>query len=267
MRNRNIHLAVLVGCAAACFVSGDTLNLRNGQTVEGTFLGGTARQVRMEVNGDVQTFDVDRVQSVFFSDPAPQAQNPRVSMGRPQRDDAPPPPPPPQQGYGRITIPADTPVTVRMVDSVNSETARTGQTFMASVDEPVQVDGQPVIPRGADVITKLVYDQNAGKLQGRTVLTLALVSVKYQGQWVDLTSNDVRTESGSQGAKSAKVVGGTAALGAIIGGIVGGGKGAAIGAGSGAAVGTGAAVATSGEKVVIPSETRLTFRLQNPAQL
>ena len=61
---------------------------------------------------------------------------------------------------------------------------------------------------------------------------------------MDMTSYDVRTESSSQGAKSAKTIGGTTALGAIIGGIVGGGKGAAIGKGSGAAVGTGAAVVT-----------------------
>ena len=40
------------------------------------------------------------------------------------------------------------------------------------------------------------------------------------------------------------MIGGTAALGAIIGGIAGGGKGAAIGAASGAAVGTGAEVLT-----------------------
>ena len=73
--------------------------------------------------------------------------------------------------------------------------------------------------------------------------------------------------SSSRGARSAKVIGGTAALGALIGGIAGGGKGAAIGAGSGAVVGTGAEVLTSGQKVKIPSETRLTFRLQNPVQL
>jgi hypothetical protein len=63
------------------------------------------------------------------------------------------------------------------------------------------------------------------------------------------------------------VIGGGAALGAIIGAVAGGGKGAAIGAGSGAALGTGAEVLTSGQKVKIPSETRLTFRLQSPVQL
>jgi hypothetical protein len=59
------------------------------------------------------------------------------------------------------------------------------------------------------------------------------------------------------------VVGGTAAFGAIIGAIAGGGKGAAIGAASGA--GAGAAVqAVRGAKVKIPSETRLEFTLKQP---
>jgi hypothetical protein len=218
----------------------------------------------MEVNGNVQNFDLRGVQSVSFSDNL--APPPPPPPPPPAAENMVPRPPAPASMDG-VVIPADTTITVRMVDAVNSETTRLGQTFMASLDEPIVVDGRQVLGRGADVMTKLVDDQKAGKLQGRTVLTMALVSINVNGRWVELSSGDVRTESGSQGAKSAKVVGGTAALGAIIGGIVGGGKGAAIGAGSGAAVGTGAAVMTSGQKVVIPSETRLTFRLQSAARI
>jgi hypothetical protein len=62
------------------------------------------------------------------------------------------------------------------------------------------------------------------------------------------------------------VVGGGTALGAIIGALAGGGRGAAIGAASGAAVGAGAQVITKGQQVKIPSETRLSFTLQQPIQ-
>jgi hypothetical protein len=158
-------------------------------------------------------------------------------------------------------------MTVRMIDAVNSEQSRLGETFRASVDEPVIVDGQTVIPRGADAVTKLVEDQESGKITGKTVLTLVLQQVLVNGKMLDLTSGDVSQASGSRGSRSAKVIGGTAALGAIIGAIAGGGKGAAIGAGSGAAVGTGVQVLTKGQTVKIPSETRLTFTLQQPAQL
>jgi hypothetical protein len=270
-------------CASMLLLSADTLTLRNGSTVQGTYLGGTSRQVRMDQSGDIRTYDIAQVQSVIFSEPAYQ----------------PPPPPPPvasssgtyrdrgardvaddrsndrsrDSDYSRsaqtagVTIPTDTTVTIRMIEAVNSDTARLGQTFRASLDEPVLVDGQEVIPRGADVLTKLVTADQSGKIQGKTILTLALSTITINGRAVDVTSTDVKTESDSRGARSGKVIGGTAALGAIIGAIAGGGKGAAIGAGSGAAVGTGAQVLTDGQKVKIPSETRLTFRLQNPVQL
>jgi hypothetical protein len=154
-----------------------------------------------------------------------------------------------------------------MIDSVDSDTARLGQTFRASLDEPLDVNGQIVAPRGADVLTKLVQDQQSGKIQGRTVLTLALVNITINGQRVDVTSTDVTQQSESRGSKSAKVIGGATALGTIIGALGGGGKGAAIGAVSGAAAGGAVQVLTSGQKVKIPSETRLTFRLQKPVQL
>jgi hypothetical protein len=263
----------LLGFAFLTFgvlASADTINLRNGAAVQGTYLGGTARQIRIDVNGNIQTFDIGQVQSVTFTDPSYQpAPPPPVAEGYPRDRDKdrnaynnPAP-----QGPLGITVPPQTAITVRMIDAVNSETARLGQTFRASIDEPVFVNGQQVIPRGADVLTKLVGDQQSGKIEGRTILTLALDSITVNGQPYPVTSSDVRTESSSRGARSAGVIGGGTALGAIIGGIAGGGKGAAIGAASGATVGAGAQVLTKGQTVKIPSETRVTFTLQTPVQL
>jgi len=278
---------------AATFLSADTLTLRSGQVVQGTFIGGTARQIRMDLNGETRTYDVTDIVSLSFNDqgaqlappppPRPQyapypdsSSSSTSSNGAPRLRRAPgsestaggytPPPPPPPSTSG-MTIPSDTTVSIRMIDTVDSERARTGQTFRASLDEPIYVNGQEVVPRGADVLTRLVEDQQSGKIEGRAKLTLALSTITVNGRPVDVTSTDVSQSSESRGARSAKVIGGTAALGAIIGAIAGGGKGAAIGAGSGAAVGTGAEVLTAGQKVRIPSETRLTFRLQNPVQI
>ncbi len=252
-------------CGVSALLSADTLTLRSGEVVQGTYLGGTAREIRMDLNGAIRTYDIGQIQSVTFSEPAYQAPPPpqATNFPRDRRDDHDRDARPPLG----ITIPIDSPVTVRMIDSVNSDTARLGQTFRASLDDPIYVNGQVVVPRGADVLTKLVQDQQSGKIEGRTVLKLALSTITINGTPIDVTSNDVQEASASRGARSAKVIGGTAALGAVIGAIAGGGKGAAIGAGSGAALGTGAEVLTGGQKVKIPSETRLTFRLQNPVQL
>jgi hypothetical protein len=56
-------------------------------------------------------------------------------------------------------------------------------------------------------------------------------------------------------------------LGAIIGAIAGGGKGAGIGAGVGGAAGAGDVLLTRGKDAVIPVETKLTFRLQEPVSI
>jgi hypothetical protein len=254
-------------CGVSALASADTLALRSGEIVQGTYLGGTAREVRMDLNGVIRTYDIGQIQSVTFSDPAYQPPPPQASNFPPPRREDRDRDRDRDGGSLGVAIPIDTPVTVRMIESVNSETARLGQTFRASLDDPIYVNGQVVVPRGADVLTKLVEDRQSGKIEGRTVLKLALQTITINGTPVEVTSNDVQQESGSRGARSAKVIGGTAALGALIGGLAGGGKGAAIGAGSGAVVGTGAEVLTSGQKVKIPSETRLTFRLQNPVQL
>jgi hypothetical protein len=276
-----LRAILTIGCLLAGVASADVITLRNGQTVYGTYIGGTARQIRVDVNGQIQTYDIGIVQSIAFNDPgyqptaapasppaAPQyGTAPSYNAPAPYPSSAPPPPTAPAPSAAGLAIPADTRVTIRMIDSVDSDTARLGQTFRASLDEPLDVNGQIAAPRGADVLTRLVQDQQSGKIQGRTVLTLALVNITINGQQVDLTSTDVTEQSASRGSKSAKVIGGTTALGTIIGALGGGGKGAAIGAVSGAAAGGAVQVLTSGQKVKIPSETRLTFRLQKPAQL
>lgn len=280
-----LTLTVTIG-----FLFADTLTLRSGRAVSGQYLGGDARHIRMAIGDHVDTFDVDDVVDLQFGSGAPPAppQPPPPDSGRYDRDrgrdqgfqQGPPPgvaqqqpppgfaqqQPPPGPPVAGVQIPEGTAITVRMIDSADSNTARLGQTFRASIDEPVVVNNQTVIPRGADALVKLVEDRQAGKFEGRTVLTLALSDITINGQMVDTTTGDVSQASSSRGARTAKVVGGTTALGAIIGALAGGGRGAAIGAVSGAAVGGGAQVLTKGQQVKIPSETRLTFTLQQPIQ-
>ena len=258
------------GCFLAAsllsFAFADTLTLKDGRTVNGTFLGGNAREIRMDLGDRVETYPVEQVSTIQFrsggGEVAPRERDrERPSILRPD---------PASQSYSRgagVEMPAGTPLVVRMIDTVDSETNRTGQTFRASMDEPVLINGEAVIPRGADVTVKLVDDKQSGKITGRTELTLDLISVQVNGRMVDINTQAVTQASSGRGARSGKVIGGTAALGAIIGAIAGGGRGAAIGAGAGAAAGTGAEVLTKGQRVHIPSETRLTFTLEYPIKL
>jgi len=303
------RVAVLV-CGLAAFVFADTLTLRDGRTVRGTFAGGDTRTVKMLVGDGVQTFRVGEVVSLTFDNdaayqstnypppqqPAPgppsQAPGPLQVQGPPPGPApaaAPPPgpetmapttPPPdnsalqtqrpcdqPTPAAPGLTIPAGTQLVVRMIDRVDSDVDRTGQTFRASVDEPVAINGQTVIPRGADANVKLVASTQSGKFAGKTSLTLALQQVLIDGHMVDTYTESVTKASASRGARTGEAVGGGAALGAIIGALAGGGRGAAIGAASGGAIGAGAEAVTAGQRVKVPAETRLTFTLQTDVRI
>jgi len=308
-----IVLAIATTGALATIGFADTITMKNGRVINGTYLGGTARQVKVEVNDDIQTLNVSDVARIEFSGgmaSAPQRDDRptlRRSAGsgsddrptlrrsdgnvsedrptlrrsddnlseerptlrrtegnvlRPSDETAAPPVP-----RSEVELPAGTNLVVRMIDAVDSETARVGQTFAASLDQPVMLNGETVIPRGADVSVKLVDAKESGKLTGRAELALSLMSVRVNGRMTDINTQNVNRESSSRGEKTAKVAGGTAAVGAVIGAIAGGGKGAAIGAGAGAAAGAGSQVITKGQTIRIPSETRLTFVLDNNVRL
>ena len=270
---RSFLVFLILAAAPAGFA--DTLYMKDGRIVAGTYLGGTARQVRMDVGDRVDSYDVSDVikiefQSTVSSAPPPSPRDVRRTEVEPQdrgliRPDSRSRPEP---QAASDTIPAGTVLRVRMIDPVDSEVSHLGQTFQASLDDPiVGPDGNTLVDRGADVVAKLVEDKQSGKISGRTELTLDLVSIRVRGRMVDLTTEDLKTSSDSRTGKSAKVIGGTAALGAILGGIFGGGKGAAIGAASGAGAGGAVQVLTKGQRVKIPSETRLSFTLQNAVRI
>ena len=171
-------------------------------------------------------------------------------------------PPPPQPKT--VTVPSGSIISVRMIDSVDSAVNKTGQAFKASLDAPIVVDDRVVVPKGADAYVKLVNASSAGKIQGRSELTLDIQSIIFQGKTYNISTTDVKQAGASRGKRSAATIGGGAVLGALIGGLAGGGKGAAIGAAVGGGAGTGVQVLTKGQQIKIPSETRLDFTLEQP---
>ena len=159
-------------------------------------------------------------------------------------------------------IPSGTEIGVQMIDSIDSQKAREGDEFRASLIRPLLVNEEEIAPKGADATVKLVAEKESGKFSGRTELTVALTAITVGGKAVAVNTANVSQESGSQTAKTAKSAAAVGAVGAIIGAIAGGGKGAAIGAGAGAATGAGAQVFMKGQRVRIPSETTLYFTTQ-----
>lgn len=182
----------------------------------------------------------------------------------PPAQPSPPPTPPPPPQPRQIEVPANSTLTVRMIDGVDSSVNSAGEIFHASLESPLVVDNDVVVPRGADIYVRLVSASSAGRMKGKSELHLELVKMEFQGRSYPLVSSAYSATGSSRGKNTAAKVGGGAALGAIIGALAGGGKGAGIGAGVGAAGGAIYQGATKGKQVKIPAETRLDFQLEQP---
>jgi hypothetical protein len=240
--------------AGGALLHADTLHLRDGRTLEGTFLNGTSREVRFLARGAAaQSFPITSVS--------------RISFGPASRSSA---------AYGsstsaagtrarnaRYTVSSGTAITVRTVDPINSDKSDIGDTFQATLEEPIVVSGRTVIPKGADVTLRVARVDESSGITGSEDISLELAEIRTAGRTYAVNSSDAQVSARNRNSESIKVIGGTAVLGAIIGAIAGGGKGAAIGAATGA--GAGAAIqAIRGQRVEIAPESILQFNLAEP---
>jgi hypothetical protein len=167
----------------------------------------------------------------------------------------------------KITIPAGTSLHIALKEGVSASKSEPGTEFSASLTEPVVVNGKTVLSQGSSVVGRVVDANESGRVKGRASLSLVLTSVDHNGKSVPVETQTYVGVAKSTKKRDAGVIGGAAGVGAVIGAIAGGGKGAATGAAIGGAGGTGAVLATRGEDVHYPPETRLTFVLSKVAEL
>lgn len=163
-----------------------------------------------------------------------------------------------------VSLPAGTPVTVRLQTPVSSAASEVGEIFDAVLDEPLVVDGQTVAPRGAAVRGKVTIARHSGRLHHPGELGLTLVSVSVGGQDVPLDTSHIYAKGRSHKKRNLALIGGGAGAGALIGGIATGGTGALIGSAIGGGGGTGVAYGTGKKDVGFGVERRLTFKLTQP---
>lgn len=171
-----------------------------------------------------------------------------------------PPPPPPKP----VTIEPGTMLSIRMIDSIDSDRNQIGDRFRATLDTPISVNDQTVLPAGADVEGRVAQLRSAGHFTGQSEIALELTSISVNGRRYNLQTDQYSRQGSSRGKNTAAKVGTGAAVGAIIGAIAGGGKGAAIGATVGAGAGGGVQAATKAQQIHITSEQLLTFKLESP---
>src|SRR5262245_44126118 len=261
----------------------DTLVLKSGERLSCFCEGGSARVIKFRTSdGVVKDYDLFSVQQIQFgedkaatssssssasssststtaarssnsADPKLLPSNERVT--RPTSSNA------ANTGW---TIPTGSKIVIRMIDSVNSEKSKIGDQFTAILDEAVVQGGVEVIPKGADVRGRIANVNEAGRIAGAAQLGLELTQVVVNGIPYSVTTSEYEEVAEGRGSQTAKRAAAGAGIGAVIGAIAGGGKGAAIGAGVGGGGATAVQVLTKGEKLNIPSETKLEFTLRSP---
>jgi hypothetical protein len=275
-------IAVFAVLAVPAF--SDTLVLKSGEKISGFFEGGSARVIKFRTSdGVVKDYDLFSVQQIQFGDDkaatsssSSSASSPSTSSAAPARtnNSADPRLVPSNERVTRPTssnaantawtIPTGSKVVIRMIDSVNSEKSKIGDQFTAVLDEAVLQGGVEVIPRGADVRGRIANVNEAGRIAGSAQLGLELTQIVVNGIPYSVATSEYEEVAEGRGSQTAKRAAAGAGIGAVIGAIAGGGKGAAIGAGVGGGGATAVQVLTKGEKLNIPSETKLEFTLRSP---
>ncbi len=283
MRLRLLGVAfVLLVALSANAAWADHIVMKDGREYSGKFIRGDATSLEFRILGRVETFKIAEVDRIVFKEPelttAPEERKPvaaEATKSTPVQAESAPidrstPVQPPvrqaavQSNTNTITIPQGTPVTIRTSVAIDTDRNRVGDTFDATLEEPLIVGDQTIAPRGTEVKGDIGYAKESGRLTGQSTLILELKEIKINGKSYALRTSDYTEVGSSRGKRTAVMAGGGAALGAIIGGIAGGGKGAAVGAATGAAAGTGVQVLTKGETLKVPAETVLEFKLESP---
>jgi hypothetical protein len=164
-------------------------------------------------------------------------------------------------------IPTGSHISVTLRQAVGSKISQPGDTFTASVAAPITIGGVTVIHAGSTASGTVVDAKPLGRFKGGAVLSLRLDTVRAEGATYQIASSTIERAEKGKGKRTGGLIGGGAGLGAIIGGVAGGGKGALIGGLVGAGAGTAGAGLTGNKEIVIPAETTLTFRLERPVRI
>ena len=225
---------VMFGFCALAF--SDTLKLKDGRALEGTFQGGSASVLKFEMNGKVQDIPVETVLSLTFKKVQPPP---------------PPAPAPAAQTSGPVMVNAGTRLMIRMENTLDTGKTKSGERFTCALEADLVVNGVLVAPRGSAVYGKVIESVKAKRVRGKAKLLVELTDIMIKGQLQPIVSDQLGYEGDRSG--TLKKLGAGAAIGAIAGD-----------AGKGAAVGGGLAVLTKGKQIQIPAGTLLEFRLAQP---
>ena len=166
-----------------------------------------------------------------------------------------------------IVLAAGTVLPVRLQETITTKTAQPEDRVVAVLAENVSAGEKVVLPAGAEVLGHVVTALRSGRVKGRAQLVVSFNQIRTKGRTYDVAMTGFDVTAGSSKGKDAKIAGGAAAAGVVIGAIAGGGSGAAKGGLIGGAAGGAAVLATRGKEVELPAGSHYQLKLRQPLRI
>jgi type IV secretory pathway VirB10-like protein len=166
-----------------------------------------------------------------------------------------------------MVLPEGTELQLVLEQPLSSTRTQVGDVVTARVERAISDDGRIVLPGGTVLQGRVTEARGSGRVSGRARVAVDFDRIVVRGRTQELDVSPVVAEAPGEGSRDAKVVGGSAAAGAILGAIANGGKGAVKGAVIGAGAGGAAVLVTKGKEIEMPAGSRWTVRVRNPVRL
>jgi len=257
--------SVAVGNAPAAGAAGD-LSAREQELADRERQLGE-RQADLDAR-EQQIADRERALGEKPAAPAPSGAVARTAPAPP----APPAPtlpaanPRPEPRAVNATVPAGTRLAIALGQTLSSRGSRVGQRVRARVVAPVRERGAVVIPAGSELVGEVTAAGFPRRLGGRAVVGVRFTELVLPSGGAVPIQASFAQQGRNRSRRSAAIVGGTAAGGAIIGHNVhdsNRSRGTLVGALLGAAVGSAIAANAPGPDVVVPQGAVIRVRLRH----
>jgi hypothetical protein len=235
-------IVILVTVLAAGSLFADTLELADGRTLEGDFVGASNGIIMFDTGGGIEAFPENQVVGLFLSSGVETA----LDMAEVSPTE-------------QITIPQGTRLVIRMSENLDSMRHQAGHRFRAQLDGAIVVDGITVVPRGTQMQGQITSAGQAGRVAGSSNLSVQFTDFILNDQFVPIATGQLSAQGASEAGNTVR----RTARAAAIGGLIDGSSGAR----TGARVGAGVSILTSGQSINIPRGTIIETSLSVPVQI
>jgi hypothetical protein len=162
------------------------------------------------------------------------------------------------------TIPIGTELDVRLQDRLSSKDNVVEDRFRATTAVDLKMSDRVLIPAGSEIRGVVSAVDKAGRLDRKAQMTLSFDQITINGRDYPIQGTIIDPVEGEGIKGDVAKIGTAAGVGAIIGGILGGGKGALAGVLIG---GGGVAAAVPGKDIELEPGTVLRIRLDQPPDI